>query len=269
MANKIARKLIGVEIKLGFFYVPVAMEAMPQENTKLRTLLDGKERALTYNFQYKRIFGLSGWYKSNNAKIGDFVSFERLKDGSYSLAFQGISAETPIAQAEKLLDLSGLSSQAKGDIVEERIKELVVLHGQGLLSVYRPVTDTQGVDLIVTKAGQYQPIFLQVKGRFNVEKAGFFLMDINSQTFTPHESYLVVGAYFNPETLEIDEHLLLVPSSEVAEAPQVTSKGKVRYRVQTALSFESESRWAKYLIKKTELANNLIEKFDEMAKYIK
>ena len=143
-------------------------------------------------------------------------------------------------EAETLLDISGLSSQAKGDIVEERIKELIVLQGQGLLSVYRPVTDTQGVDLVVTKAGMFQPIFCKSKAVLNVAKVGFFLMDINKKTFTPHHSYFVVGAYFNPQKLEIDENVLLVPSLEVAKGTVVKSKRGENLRIQNHLSPDSQ-----------------------------
>jgi len=39
------------------------------------------------------------------------------------------------------------------------------------LSVYKPVTDSEGIDLIVVKNGVFQPVFLQVKARFNLQKA--------------------------------------------------------------------------------------------------
>ena len=269
MTKKIIRKLIEVEIRLGFLHIPAAgIEMMPSNDGKIVVVIDGKDNELTYNAKHKRIFGLVRWYKTNNAQVGDEVVFE--KNGSkYSLSFKDKSQETPLQEAEKLLDISGLSSQAKGDIVEERIKELIVLQGQGLLSVYRPVTDTQGVDLIVTKAGMFQPIFLQIKGRFNVAKVGFFLMDINKKTFTSHHSYFVVGAYFNPQKMEIDENVLLVPSLEVEKGTVVKSKRGESLRIQNHLSPDSQGRWAKFLIKKTDLANKLLEKFEEMAKYIR
>jgi len=188
MVKKFIRKLIDVEIRLGFLHIPaVGIEMMPEKDGKITVAIDGKDNELTYNAKHKRVFGLVRWYKVNNVRVGDEVILE--KGGlKYVLSFKDKSQETPLKEAETLLDISGLSSQAKGDIVEERIKELIVLQGQGLLSVYRPVTDTQGVDLVVTKAGMFQPIFLQIKGRFNVAKVGFFLMDINKKTFTPHHS---------------------------------------------------------------------------------
>jgi len=223
MTKKFVRKLIEVEIRLGFLHIPAAgIEMMPEKYGKIAVAIDGKENQLTYNAKHKRVFGLVRWYKSHNARVGDEIVLE--KNGTkYALSFKDKSQETPLKEAKTLLDISGLSTQARGDIVEDRVKELIVLQGQGLLSVYRPVTDTQGVDLVVTKAGMFQPIFLQIKGRFNVEKRGYFLMDINKRTFTAHHSYFVVGAYFNPQKVEIDENVLLVPSLEVEKGPVVKS----------------------------------------------
>ena len=269
MDKKIIRKLIEVEIRLGFLHIPAkGIDLMPDANTQIHVSVDGQARKLTYNSVYKRIFGLTSWYKKHKVAVGDRVIIEKAKD-KYSLQLTKAKVEEPLEEAEALIDISGLSSQAKGDIVEERIKELIVLYGQGLLSVYKPVTDTQGVDLIVTKSGVFQPIFLQIKGRFNVQKTGYFLMDISKKTFTAHHSYFVIGAYFNPQEVEIDEYVLLIPSDEVTKAPVVKSNAGERYRVANHLNPDSKGRWAPYLTKKSELANKLIEKFEEIERYIK
>jgi hypothetical protein len=115
----------------------------------------------------------------------------------------------------------------------------------------------------------FQPIFLQIKGRFNVQKRGYFLMDINKKTFNVHHSCFVVGAYFNPQEMEINNQVLLIPSDKIAKAPTVSSNTGERYRVSNYLNVSSKGRWAPYLTKKSELANKLIEKFEEIEKYIK
>lgn len=267
---KIIRKLIAVEIELGFLHIPASgIGMMPSENGKIRVAMPDGHVSLTYNSKHKRLFGLTRWYRKLKAKVGDEVILEKSGD-NYSLHFKEKAEPSQSEkEAESLIDISGLSSQAKGDIVEDRVKELIVLQGQGLLSVYRPVTDTHGIDLIITKTGMFQPIALQVKGRYNVEKTGYFLMDVAKKTFTPHHSYFVLGAYFNPRKLEIHDYLLLIPSEVVVKAPTVNKGADERYRVMNYLSEESKGRWSKYLIKKTELANKLLEKFEEMSRYVK
>ena len=114
--------------------------------------IDNQEHQLTYNATYKMIFGLTRWYKNHDSKVGDEIILEKIDD-KYRISFKGIAGKPLVEEAESIIDISGLSFQAKGNVVEKRIKELIVLHGQGLLSVFSPVTDTQGIDLIVTKSG--------------------------------------------------------------------------------------------------------------------
>jgi hypothetical protein len=123
MIKKFVRKLIEVEIRLGFLHIPAAgIEMMPEKDGKIAVNIDGKEKRLTYNAKHKRVFGLVRRYKSNNTRVGDEVVFA--KNGSrFELSFKDKSQETPLKEAETLLDISGLSTQARGDIVEDRVKE--------------------------------------------------------------------------------------------------------------------------------------------------
>ena len=46
-----------------------------------------------------------------------------------------------------------ISSVQKGDIAEARIAELVTLYGDTSLSCYEPISDDEGIDLIVKRKG--------------------------------------------------------------------------------------------------------------------
>lgn len=274
MKNKFIRQLIEIEIKLGFLSVPAhGVELMPTQKTRIKVLIDGIEKDCSYNPEYRRIFGLTAWYKKNKAKPKDEVELIKATDGRIELRFlDSVQQNEKTAQTEdnKLLDLSGLSSQAKGDIVENRTKELILLHSQGLLSAYKPVTDTEGIDLIVVKNGQFHPLFLQVKGRYTLHEGRSLILSVKVKTFTPHSNYYVIGAYFNPNTLEIDQNILLIPSIDVAQnAITVKAKNGEWYRIVASLNQKYAGKWARYLIKKDELATKLIEKFEDMHKYIK
>ena len=274
MRNQIIRKLIEVEIRLGFLTIPSkSIELMPSENTQIKVILDGKEGKLSYNPNYRRIFGLTSWFRKNDAEPGDLVIITK-KEGVYIVLLKKqdtTNFEKVQEEAEKLVDLSGLSSQAKGNIVEDRIKELLLLHGQGLLSAYTPVTDTEGIDLIVVKNGQFHPIFLQIKGRYNLHQDRSLILSIKVKTFSPHSNYFLVGAFFNPKTLEIEENLLLIPSQDlVKNAIVVRSKKRGEwYRVVSSLDLNSKGKWSDYIVKKIDLASKLLEKFEEIDKYVK
>lgn len=268
MPNKILRKLIEVEIRLGFMYIPSqGLELMPLSNEKINAVIDGSSLTLTYNSTHRRIFGLTEWYKKNNLKPGQEVIVTKEND-VYKFELKNEIKKVKI-EIEEPVDISGLSSTSKGDIVEDRIKELILLKGQGLLSVYKPVTDTEGIDLIIVKNGMFQPIFLQVKSRFNLHRNSF-ITSINKKTFNPHHSYFVVGAYFDLSKMELFNNLLLIPSNDIdKKAISLTANNKPIYRIVASLDLHSKGKWSEYLINKNELTNILIEKFEEMSKYIK
>lgn len=269
------RKLISVEVRLGFLRIPSkGLDLMPEKTGKIDILLDGEKKKFHYNADYHRIFGLTAWYKKNKAIPTDEILVEKINENAYRLSFKkgkpDSEEEIKKEEAKELIDLSGLSSSAKGDIVEDRIKELILLHGLGEMSVYKPVTDTEGIDLIIVKNGMFQPLFLQVKSRFNLQKNGSFIIDIRMKTFNPHHSYYAIGAYFNPEKMEIDDHILFIPTKELEKkANIVNARNEKRYRVTTRLTPDSRGKWKDYIIKKTELAEKLIEKFSEMSTYLK
>ena len=273
MENKIIRQLIEVEIRLGFLSIPArGIQFMPSKNGKIDVLINGHKTQLSYNSDHRRVFGLTKWYKQNKAKPKDEIELIQNTNENYELKFIGKEKQkSESEEAVKLVDLSGLSSQAKGNIVEDRVKESLLLYGQGLLSVYKPVTDTEGIDLIVVRNGRFNPIFLQVKGRFNLDNDRSLILRIKVKTFTPHSNYFVVGAFFNPKTLEIDKNILLIPSKDIVEnATKVKSKGDVEwYNVATSIADQKSAKWTKYLIRKDELASKLLEKFEEISKYIK
>ena len=103
MVKKFIRKLIDVEIKLGFLHIPAAgITMMPEKDTKIAVAIDEKENRLTYNAKHKRVFGLVRWYKAHNTRVGDEIVFE--KSGSkFTLSFKDKSQETPLEEAETLL----------------------------------------------------------------------------------------------------------------------------------------------------------------------
>jgi len=270
-----SRILIAKEIELGFLYIQSqAQHSFPKKNSQVAIYLGeiNKTTSLSYNSSYHRLFGLTHWYRSVGARPKDVVTIHEVGRNTFRLRFArgSLQEEYSEEEVEEIVDLSELSSTAKGDIVEDRIKEQLLLFGQGLLSVYKPVTDSEGIDLIIVKNGVFQPVFLQVKGRFNLQKSGAFLCDIRMKTFKPHHSYFVIGAYFDPKTLELHDKVLFVPT-KIAEKEgiKVKANGETRCRITTRLSDKTQSKWAPYIIDKKDIANKVLEKFEEMERYLK
>jgi len=76
---KYQRKLIGKEVELGFLYVPAeARSELPNENAELNVLLPNAQSSKkhSYNSDHNRIFGLTGFYRSNNLTAGNIIEVE-------------------------------------------------------------------------------------------------------------------------------------------------------------------------------------------------
>ena len=279
------KKLIAIEIELGFLRVPKeGVGFMMPESGTIWLKFDEDKPAIqsTWNKKHQRIFGLRSFYKERNAKPGDKVIVEFVGSRSGKTEFYKLNLvkatleeikeeEITEKEAEEIIDLSGLSSQAKGDIVEDRIKELVLLYGQGLLNVYKPTNDTEGIDLIVVKNGVYQPLFLQIKSNYKLHSGRNLLVQVSERTLHPHHTLFVVGAYFNPKELEINDKLAFIPSEVVyKEGQKVKLSGTATgRRVTISLKDGSTAKFTEYLIKKTAFVNKLLEKFKEIEKYYK
>jgi hypothetical protein len=267
------RTLIAKEVELGFLYVSAeARKAFPKKTQHIMVTFDNskKHNEYLYNSTNHRITGLTRWYRNHElkskAQVGIIIEKDgiRLRAGSDSKTPEGYTAD----ELEQIVDLSGLSTMAKGDIVEDRIKEIILLYGQGVLSVYKPVSDNEGIDLIVVKNGIFQPLFLQVKGRFKL-RGNNLLCDVRLKTFKPHHSYYVVGAYFNPATLDIHDRILFAPSKIVAQQGGLVNKGKdERRRVVTNILNPQKDKWVPYTMTKQDFVIAILEKFDEMGKYL-
>ena len=278
------KKLIAIEIELGFLRVPkegVGFMA-PESSEVLLTFDDKPAIKSTWNKKHQRIFGLTNFYKEKNAKPGDKVIVEFVSSRSGKTEFYKLylvrtkpedikKEEITEKEAEEIIDLSGLSSQAKGDIVEDRIKELVLLYGQGLLNVYKPTNDTEGIDLIVVKNGVYQPLFLQIKSNYKLHVGRNLLVKVGDRTLHPQHTLFVVGAYFNPKELEINDKLAFIPSEIVQkEGQKVKLSGtNTGHRVTVSLKDGSTAKFTEYLVKKTDFVNKLLEKFKEIERYYK
>lgn len=259
------RKLIGVEKKLGFLYVPAGVRSMlPNENAEVNILFPGEINAKvkSYNSDHNRIFGFTPFYKKYGLSAGDMISVEV----SENLITVSLGEKTKIEDSEEkeddnFIDVSGLSSQSKGNIGEDRVKEIILLYSQGLLNVYKPVIDDRGIDLIVLKEKIYNPIYIQVKTRFNVHKRNRLILTINGNTFKPHHSYYVIGLSFNQEKMEMDENILFIPSKEIPELASQLSDGSWRVTV-SIKNGKTTGKYKKYFVTKEELVNKLLERID-------
>lgn len=278
------RKLIEIEVKLGFLFIPAKAQAfLPNKNSKVKVIFsdeDEEGRFLSYNSEYNRIFGLTSWYKQHKLTAGSYLKIEiennivtitnktvwlneLRKKGK--IVTQELDNELTHLDSPSL-DISNLSTQVKGNIIEDRVKEIILLYGQSLLNIYKPVIDNEGIDLLVMKNGFYHPIFLQVKSRYNAVEEVNLVLTL-SRTFKPHMNFHIVGIAFNTNSLELEDRILFIPSEVISKEAIHLKNGTIR--ITASLNKSSRDKWQKYMVSKEELVSKLIEQFTEMEKYYK
>jgi hypothetical protein len=275
--KKDIRRIIAKEIELGFLRVPVSLKKyFPKIKDKVPCAVNGRFKELTYNPKYGRLFGLVDYFRKNKATPNDIVEFEIMDDNRVLLKFEKIGKEEKekssidIEDAKEIINVSELPSQIKGNIVEQRIAELILLYGQGLLNVYKPISDIEGIDLIVVKRGIFQPIFIQVKSRYNLRNDNI-QVGIKYNNFKSHHSFFVVAAYFNPKEIDIHDYLIFISSEKFKKTANVVNRGKDKasYVLRSRLNNDYKGKFSEFVIKKENLVNKIFEKFNEIEKYIK
>lgn len=260
------RKIIERESALGFLFIPSKGQGfLPAENTKIVVHLHGKDKetkSLSYNADYNRIFGLTRWYQDNQIVEGTYLDI-KIENKELYVATQITRKKTskPLSNEEdeeSSIDISNLSSGAKGNIVEDRIKEMILLYGQGMLNVYKPVIDNEGIDLIALKNGQFHSIFLQVKSRYTAYRDKKLILTLG-KNFKAHNSYFLVAASFNPLKMEVEDRILFIPSKVVLERASKLSDGN--YRIVASLVDKSNDQWQEFIISKEAFVSKLFDKF--------
>lgn len=266
------RKLIGKEVELGFLYIPSeARNALPNDNAELNVLLPNASNTTkhTYNSDYNRIFGLTAFYKENDLVANAIIEVE-ISQEQVKIKLNNIDKvlENEEDEDENFIDMSGLSSQMKGNIGEDWAKEIILLYSQGLLNVYKPVIDDRGIDLIVLKEKLYTPIYLQVKTRFNVHKRNRLILTLNGNTFKPHHSYFIVAFIFDQSKMKMSDKILLIPSEEVANLGSQLTDGNWRITVSMA-GGKTTGRYKNYFVNKEEFVNTLLERIETISTILK
>jgi len=278
--TKFTKSIIPIEIELGFIRIPNKYKKLfPRKNSRIDFYLGetDKTTSLSYNSKHQRIFGLRELFKSQKAEPRDVLEFEKISENKFKISLNKISnkesIEKPLSieEAEEIIKIGEISSQAKGNIVENRIKELVMLYGQGILNVYEPAADVEGIDLVVLKRNTFQPLFIQVKSRFNLRQGRTLQIGIKEKALNPHHTVFIVGAYYNPQKMDIDDYIVFITSEIFIKKANIINKGtdKALYVLNTPLRADTHNRFSEFIIRKDNLVNKIFEKFNEIEKYYK
>ena len=156
-----------------------------------------------------------------------------------------------------------ISTKQKGDIAEARIAELVTLYGTASLSCYKPVSDDEGIDLIVKEKEQLKRImYIQIKSRFGYGEPTIYTATVKQKTLLDRYSMAMVFCYFDNEKGDIYENIWFVPAPDFIKSANKI-KGESLGFVAGPRKKES-NKWDNFLIDKWELADKIIEQMKKI-----
>jgi hypothetical protein len=277
--QKFIKNIIPVEIESGFMRIPNEYRKLfPNKTSKIKVVLGDSrtKKELNYNSKHQRIYGLVNFFRKNKVEPRDILEFEKLDNKKFKLAIKKLQIEEKEKieptqeEAEEIINTGEISTSAKGRIVENRIKELITLYGQGILTVYEPASDIEGIDLVVLKRNIFQPLFIQVKSRFKL-RGDIFQIGIKEKALQLHHAVFIIGAYFNPQKMDVDDYLVFIPSEIFKEKANIINREteKALYVLNTSLNPDTHNRFSEFIIKKNNIVTKIFEKFKEIEKYLK
>ncbi|MHB1646586.1 MAG: group I intron-associated PD-(D/E)XK endonuclease [bacterium] len=161
-------------------------------------------------------------------------------------------------KAERVYKISkNVSTKQKGDIAEARIAELIILYGDTTLSCYKPISDDDGVDLIVKEKGSLKTMYIQIKSRFGDNPYKIFTATTKTTTIVDNYSTAVIFCFFDTDKGDLWDYLWFVPAPDFIKLANKLDSGKFLGFVAGRKKKES-NKWDNYLIDKKNLANQII-----------
>lgn len=136
-------------LQLGFLYVSkqnASLFPSTGASVKVKAVLDNEQEVqLTYNPKYKRIHGLTGFYREHNAQVGDLVEIEVLEPlKKYRFKLQKSSAPTELVKPA--IKKFG-SSPIVGPPISFRGLTYAPLNENGVIFLFSKVAEDLGITI--------------------------------------------------------------------------------------------------------------------------
>ena len=156
-----------------------------------------------------------------------------------------------------------VSPKQKGDIAEARIAELITLYGETSLSCYKPISDDEGIDLIVKKKGELRSVYVQIKSRYGDASSGVYTATVKSSTLQDNYSMMLVFCLFDTEQGDLWDYVWFVPATEFVKKANRLQNG-IQLGFVAGRNRNESNKWDEYLIDKRGLAKAIIEHMNRM-----
>jgi hypothetical protein len=213
--------------------------------------------------------GKTPWASMNAQLSTDIVEngeksiFRRTDPGFFSLQDNTFTTTETISVKARIVKHtvnSSLNSIQKGSIAEARVAELITLYGDEGLSCYRPITDDEGIDIIVKKRGKLEVVYVQVKSTYGygVNDRGF-VSTVKEKSLMDKARLLVVFVYFDLSKGDLYDHVFCIPAPEFLKLTENEVKQTGDRVFSVGLKNPDQSKYSEFMIEKRELANKILE----------
>ncbi len=153
-----------------------------------------------------------------------------------------------------------ITNKQKGTIIENLVVELITFGSNGALTCYTPNADDDGLDLIINRKGDVNPLFIQVKSRFGLEKNGRYAHNIGVNTCKNHPLLYYIFLLYNQTARDI-QCAWIVPSNELFEKIKVSEiAGRQNHLRFGANPFSVKDKWSEFRINANEVGSYLLKK---------
>ena len=137
-----------------------------------------------------------------------------------------------------------LTSTQKGAVTEHLVAGVLTLASGGRLSPFMPMSDDDGVDLLVLDEETHGVLAVQVKSAIASQNRKTVQFDVRKATHSDHANRFLLAVLFDPATVSIAMAWLL-PMSRVAEV-SVTQAEKYALSPSTATDTADRYRPFRY-----------------------
>lgn len=199
----------------------------------------------------------------NNADLSPFI---RTEPGVFALKGtktkqQAISGKALIIK-HKIND--SLNTKQKGDIAEARVAELITLYGDEGLTCYRPISDDEGIDIIVKRRNRLDVVYIQVKSSYGYADHRGFVSTVKDKTIINKERMMLVFVYFDLSSGDIFDQIFCIPAPDFLRLTANEDKKPGERVFTVGLKHPDQSKYAEFMIEKRELANRIVEIMDKL-----
>jgi hypothetical protein len=201
----------------------------------------------------------------------DTSLFVRTEPGYYYLKNLNINVAENVRVKDKMLKVHKpfrpinptLNSKQKGDIAENRVAELITLYGDEGLSCYQPLSDDEGIDIIVKRRGELDVVYVQVKSSYGYKDRGF-VSTVKEKCIVNKQRMLMVFVYFDLVDGDLFDQIFCIPAPDFLRLTANEDKKPGERVFTVGLKHPEDSKYSEFMLEKTELANKIVEIMDKL-----